>query len=96
MVSFSVTFILSMCDVGMCFSFSTALLFLIMTYDATAFRQDEKRRRKNEQLVKRRQRKEENKVQEQKRIRELNKLRQDEGNFNGYTTMETTMGILLT
>ena len=38
----------------------------------------------------------EKRVQEQKRIRELNKLRQDEGNFNGYATMETTMGILLT
>ena len=67
-----------------------------MTYDETAFQQDEKRRRKNEQLVKCRQRREENKVQEHKRIRELNKLRQDEGNSNGYTTMETTMGILLT
>ena len=77
MVSFSTPFILSMCNVGIRCSFSTALLFLIMTYDETAFRQDEKRRRKSERLVKRRQRKEENKAQEQKRIRELNKLRLD-------------------
>ena len=46
-----------MCNVGMCCSLSTFLLFLIMTYDETAFRQDEQRRRKNEQLVECRRRK---------------------------------------
>ena len=75
MVSFSVPFILSMCNDGMCFSSSTVLLFLIMTYDATSFQQDEKRRRKSEQNIECRQRKEEKKAQAQVRLKERNKLR---------------------
>ena len=75
MVSFLGPFILSMCNDGMCFSSSTVLLFLIMTYDATSFQQDEKRRRKSEQNIECRQRKEEKKAQAQVRLRERNKLR---------------------
>ena len=79
MVSFSVTFILSMCDVGMCFSFSTALLFLIMTYDATAFRQDERRKRKQEQNVDCRLRKKAKKEKKINVLRERKKSRLNNG-----------------
>ena len=57
MVSFLWPFFLSMCNVRMCSSLSTILLFVIMTYDATAFQQDERRRRKREQNVECRKRK---------------------------------------
>ena len=40
-----------MCNVRMCSSLSTILLFLIMTYDETAFQQDERRKRKQEQNI---------------------------------------------
>ena len=70
MVSFSVPFFLSMCNVGICPSLSTFLLFLIMTYDETTFRQDERRRRKNEQLVECRNRK---RVKEQEKVDQIRK-----------------------
>ena len=46
-----------MCNVRMCSSLSTILLFLIMTYDETAFQQDERRKRKQEQNIECRKRK---------------------------------------
>ena len=44
MVSFLGQFYLSVRNFGMCCSLSTFLLFLIMTYDETTFRQDERRK----------------------------------------------------
>ena len=70
MVSFLGPFSLSMCNVIMYCSLSTFLLFLIMTYDETTFRQDERRRRKNEQLVECRNRK---RVKEQEKVDQIRK-----------------------
>ena len=79
MVSFLGPFFLSMCNVGMCSSLSTFLLFLIMTYDATAFRQDERRRRKREQNIEFRRRKKEKKENKINVLRERNKSRLNNG-----------------
>ena len=62
-----------MCNVGMCSSLSTFLLFLIMTYDATAFRQDERRKRKQEQNIEFRRRKKEKKEKKINVLRERKK-----------------------
>ena len=62
-----------MCNVGMCCSRSTFLLFVIMTYDATAFRQDERRRRKQEQNIEFRRRKKEKKEKKINVLRERKK-----------------------
>ena len=68
-----------MCNVGMCSSLSTFLLFLIMTYDATAFRQDERRKRKQEQNIERRLRKKAKKEKKINVLRERKKSRLNNG-----------------
>ena len=89
MVSFSVPFILSMCNVGICCSFSTVLLFLITTYDATAFRQDERRRRKQEQNIEFRRRKKEKKEKKINVLRERKKSHLTVGPIGDESTMGT-------
>ena len=68
-----------MCNVGMCSSLSTFLLFLIMTYDETAFRQDERRKRKQEQNVECRLRKKAKKEKKINVLRERKKSRLNNG-----------------
>ena len=89
MVSFLCRLFLSMCNVGMCSSLSTFLLFLIMTYDATAFRQDERRRRKREQNIEFRRRKKEKKEKKINVLRERKKSHLTVGPIGDESTMGT-------
>ena len=79
MVSFLCRLSLSMCNVRICSSLLTILLFVIMTYDATAFQQDERRRRKQEQNVERRLRKKAKKEKKINVLRERKKSRLNNG-----------------
>ena len=82
MVSFLCRLSLSMCNVRMCSSLSTILLFLIMTYDETAFQQDGRRKRRNEQLIEFRRRKQEKREKKINALRERNKSRLTVGPIN--------------
>ena len=82
MVSFLCRLFLSMCNVRMCSSLSTILLFLIMTYDETAFQQDGRRKRRNEQLIEFRRRKQEKREKKINALRERNKSRLTVGPIN--------------
>ena len=66
----------------MCSSLSTILLFLIMTYDETAFQQDGRRKRRNEQLIEFRRRKQEKREKKINALRERNKSRLTVGPIN--------------
>ena len=85
MVSFLCRLSLSMCNVRMCSSLSTILLFLIMTYDETAFQQDGRRKRRNEQLIEFRRRKQEKREKKINALRERNKSRLTVGPINDDT-----------
>ena len=73
----------------MCSSLSTILLFVIMTYDATAFRQDERRKRKQEQNVECRLRKKAKKEKKVNVLRERKKSHLTVGPIGDESTMGT-------